>query len=139
VTTILVVLLVLFLLGGGGWGFQVLEREGPNHKLIAGITEMSKSHRPWQGETGLSDKEMLARHLKDAISRILLCCWATGDGESTVRPESTMTTFARKSLLAINPAFEEGKSHFDSNRRTTQRESRRSCAPRSQRDTHTGG
>ena len=38
-----------------------------------------------------------------------------------------MTTFARKSLLAINPAFEEGRSHTESNRRTTQHESRRSC------------
>jgi hypothetical protein len=30
-----------------------------------------------------------------------------------------MTTFARKSLLAINPTFDEGKSHTESNRRTT--------------------
>jgi ferredoxin-NADP reductase len=49
---------------------QALERENPNYKLIASMTEMSKSHRPWQGETGLIDKEMLARHLKGAISPI---------------------------------------------------------------------
>jgi ferredoxin-NADP reductase len=49
---------------------QALERENPNYKLIASMTEMSKSHRPWQGETGLIDKDMLARHLMDAISPI---------------------------------------------------------------------
>jgi ferredoxin-NADP reductase len=42
---------------------QALERENPNYKLIASMTEMSKSHRPWQGEAGMIDKEMLARHL----------------------------------------------------------------------------
>jgi ferredoxin-NADP reductase len=49
---------------------QRLEKENPNYKLIASMTEMSKSHRPWQGEAGLIDKEMLARHLKDAVSPI---------------------------------------------------------------------
>jgi ferredoxin-NADP reductase len=47
---------------------QAVERENPNYKLIASMTEMSKSQRPWQGEAGLIDKEMLARHLKDAVS-----------------------------------------------------------------------
>ena len=49
---------------------QALERENPNYKLIASMTEMSKSQRPWQGEVGLIDKEMLARHLKDAVSPV---------------------------------------------------------------------
>ena len=49
---------------------QALERENPNYKLIASMTEMSKSQRLWQGETGVIDKEMLARHLMDAISPI---------------------------------------------------------------------
>jgi ferredoxin-NADP reductase len=49
---------------------QALERDNPNYKLIASMTEMSKSERPWQGEVGLIDKQMLARHLKDAISPI---------------------------------------------------------------------
>src|ERR1700686_1329020 len=49
---------------------QALERENPNYKLIASMTEMSKSQRPWQGEAGLIDKEMLARHLKDASSPV---------------------------------------------------------------------
>lgn len=45
---------------------QILERENPNYKLIASMTEMEKSHRPWNGETGLINQEMLARHLKSA-------------------------------------------------------------------------
>lgn len=45
---------------------QTLERENPNYKLIASMTEMKKSHRPWNGETGLINQEMLARHLKGA-------------------------------------------------------------------------
>ena len=34
------------------------------------MTEMEKSHRSWHGETGLIDREMLARYLKDATSPI---------------------------------------------------------------------
>jgi ferredoxin-NADP reductase len=49
---------------------QTLENENPNYKLIASMTEMEKSHRPWHGETGVIDKEMVARHLKDATSPI---------------------------------------------------------------------
>src|ERR1039457_5052122 len=45
---------------------QTLEKENPNYKLIASMTEMPKSNRPWHGETGMIDKEMLARYLKDA-------------------------------------------------------------------------
>ena len=49
---------------------QALEHENPNYKLIASMTDMTKSHRTWRGETGLIDKEMLASHLKDAVSPI---------------------------------------------------------------------
>jgi len=56
---------------------QALERENPNYKLIASMTEMSKSHRPWQGEAGMIDKEMLARHLParhlNAVSPVYYC------------------------------------------------------------------
>jgi ferredoxin-NADP reductase len=45
---------------------QTLERENPNYKLIASMTEIKKSQRPWNGETGLINQEMLARHLKGA-------------------------------------------------------------------------
>ena len=49
---------------------QTLEKENPNYKLIASMTEMEKSHQPWHGETGVIGKETLARHLKDARSPI---------------------------------------------------------------------
>jgi Na+-transporting NADH:ubiquinone oxidoreductase subunit NqrF len=34
------------------------------------MTEMEKSNRPWRGETGFINKEMLSTHLKDAASPI---------------------------------------------------------------------
>lgn len=49
---------------------QALERENPNYKLIASMTEMAKSHRSWHGEVGLIDNEMLLKYLKDAVSPI---------------------------------------------------------------------
>jgi ferredoxin-NADP reductase len=49
---------------------QSLERDNPKYKLIASMTEMEKSHRPWNGETGLISQEMLGRHLKGATSPI---------------------------------------------------------------------
>jgi ferredoxin-NADP reductase len=49
---------------------QTLEKENLNFKLIASMTELEKSGRPWHGETGLIDKEMLARYLKEARSPI---------------------------------------------------------------------
>jgi ferredoxin-NADP reductase len=49
---------------------QALERENPNYKLIATMTQMEKSKRPWQGETGLINEEMLSRYLKDVPTPI---------------------------------------------------------------------
>jgi len=49
---------------------RALEKENPNYKLVASMTEMAKSHRSWHGETGLIDGEMLLRYLKDAVSPI---------------------------------------------------------------------
>jgi ferredoxin-NADP reductase len=49
---------------------QGMEKENPNYKLVASMTEMAKSHQSWQGEVGQIDKEMLARYLKDAVSPI---------------------------------------------------------------------
>jgi ferredoxin-NADP reductase len=49
---------------------EALGKENPNYTLIASMTEMAKSHQPWQGETGLINKEMLARHMKDVVSPI---------------------------------------------------------------------
>lgn len=47
-----------------------MEKENPNYKLVATMTEMSKSHRSWHGEVGPIDREMLLRHLHDAVSPI---------------------------------------------------------------------
>lgn len=33
--------------------------------LIATMTDMASSHRPWTGETGLIDQRLLSRHLED--------------------------------------------------------------------------
>jgi ferredoxin-NADP reductase len=49
---------------------QSLERDNPNFKCIPSMTEMEKSHQPWNGETGLIDPGMLRRHLKGAASPI---------------------------------------------------------------------
>jgi len=49
---------------------QGLERENPNYRLIATMTEMQKSNRPWNGERELINKEMLSRYLKGAPSPI---------------------------------------------------------------------
>ena len=49
---------------------QALEKENPNYRLIASMTEMEKSHQPWHGEAGLVNTDMLARYLKDAAPPI---------------------------------------------------------------------
>ncbi len=47
-----------------------LEKENPNYNLVACLTDMAKSHQSWHGETGLIDKEMLLKYVKDAASPI---------------------------------------------------------------------
>lgn len=49
---------------------EALQKENPNYKLIACMTEMAKSQRTWHGETGQIDRAMLARYLNDAVSPI---------------------------------------------------------------------
>jgi len=49
---------------------QSLEKDNLKYKLIASMTEMKKSRRPWNGETGFINQEMLGRYLKDAVSPI---------------------------------------------------------------------
>ena len=34
------------------------------------MTELAKSAEPWQGETGLIDRQMLEKYLKDAASPV---------------------------------------------------------------------
>ena len=49
---------------------QALEKENPNYKLVASMTEMAKSHQSWNGEVGQIDKDMLGRYLQAAASPI---------------------------------------------------------------------
>jgi ferredoxin-NADP reductase len=49
---------------------QDLEKQNPNYTLFACMNEMEHSHRRWQGETGVIDAQMLAKHLKGVVSPI---------------------------------------------------------------------
>ena len=49
---------------------EALRQENANYKLIATMTEMEHSRRSWNGETGLIDHDMLARHLAGASNPI---------------------------------------------------------------------
>jgi Na+-transporting NADH:ubiquinone oxidoreductase subunit NqrF len=49
---------------------QAAETQNPNYKLIATMTGMAKSNRPWNGETGLIHQDMLSKYLKTAASPI---------------------------------------------------------------------
>lgn len=49
---------------------QALEKGNPNYTLIACMTKMEDSKRPWYGETGPIDKGLLTRHMKDIVSPI---------------------------------------------------------------------
>ena len=49
---------------------QTLQQENPNFRMIATMTQMEKSHRPWQGETGYIRQEMLSKYLKDVENAI---------------------------------------------------------------------
>jgi len=44
---------------------QKLEKTNPNFRFIATMTEMARSTKQWNGETGWIDKEMLSRHLSN--------------------------------------------------------------------------
>src|SRR5262249_2893967 len=44
---------------------QALENQNPNFSLVPTMTGMDKSHDAWEGETGLIDRAMLARHLPE--------------------------------------------------------------------------
>ncbi len=41
-----------------------LEKTSPNYRFIGTMTEMSRSQKSWDGETGLINKPMLLRHLE---------------------------------------------------------------------------
>lgn len=49
---------------------QELEKQNPNFKLVATMTDMDESAQPWAGETGYITKEMVAKYVPDITSVI---------------------------------------------------------------------
>jgi len=49
---------------------EALQRQNPSYTCVPAMTDMSRSHRPWQGEIGRINQEMLTKHLKSAASAI---------------------------------------------------------------------
>lgn len=49
---------------------QALEKQNPNFKLIACMTEMEKSRRRWDGESGKISRDMIEKHLGGLPSAI---------------------------------------------------------------------
>lgn len=49
---------------------RAIEKENPNYKLIAAMSEIEKSKTPWQGETGFIGKAMLSKYVTGAASPI---------------------------------------------------------------------
>ena len=49
---------------------EALQRQNPSYTFVPTMTDMSRSDRSWQGETGVINQEMLAKHLKSAASPI---------------------------------------------------------------------
>jgi ferredoxin-NADP reductase len=47
-----------------------LQGHGLNYTIVATMTDMGRSHRPWQGERGNINREMLAKYLRMAASPI---------------------------------------------------------------------
>ncbi len=49
---------------------EALRKDNPNYTFVPTMTDMANSHRPWSGETGKINKEMLGKYLSDARSPI---------------------------------------------------------------------
>lgn len=49
---------------------EALERHNPSYTFVPTMTDMSRSHRSWQGATGRITQAMLANHLKGTASPI---------------------------------------------------------------------
>jgi len=47
-----------------------VQTENPNYTFVGTMTQMEKSQRPWHGETGYINKEMLAKYISDLTSPI---------------------------------------------------------------------
>ena len=55
-----------------------LAKENPRFTLVATMTQMEASARPWTGERGYLDAAMLARHLEDATDPIFYLAGPAG-------------------------------------------------------------
>ena len=49
---------------------EALQLQNPSYTFVSTMTDMSRSDRSWQGETGHINQTMLAKHLKSAASPI---------------------------------------------------------------------
>ena len=68
-----------------------LEKSNPNFHLIATMSEIPRSKRKWEGETGLIDKAMLSRYVDDLRGHIFYIAGPPG-----------MVKVIRKMLLAYS-------------------------------------
>ena len=62
------------------------------------MTEMEKSHQPWNGGTGPINQEMLGRYLKGAASAIHYIASCPPMGIDMLKREKGRPRFARHSL-----------------------------------------
>jgi len=70
---------------------QGLEKSNPNFILVCTMTDMAKSTKEWNGETGLIDEEMLSKHLTALQGPIYY-----------IAGPPTMVAGVRKVLVAAN-------------------------------------
>lgn len=49
---------------------EALQERNPNFHMIATMTDMDRSHRPWQGERGLINEAMISKHLSGVKNAI---------------------------------------------------------------------
>ena len=80
-----------------------LEKTNPNFQLIATMSEILRSKRKWEGETGPIDKAMLSRYVNDlrgpfSISRDHQA-WLRRSGKCFWHPVSTRMTSELTNLL----------------------------------------
>jgi ferredoxin-NADP reductase len=49
---------------------EALRRQNPSYTFVPTMTDMSRSHRSWQGATGRIDQAMITKHVKSTVSPI---------------------------------------------------------------------
>ncbi len=62
---------------------QQLERQNKNFRLVATMTEMTKSKRPWEGDTGLIDEHLVRRFGGDLSDLLPRRPAGNGGGDAT--------------------------------------------------------